>query len=195
MKKLKTGCFVFGMFCMLAVTQSFAHHILGRPSYSLNEDSNTPPTKNIELYVGDYEISYMVYPAFPKPQESGRVNFHAAHIDTGKSYVGKVTFKVKEDSWFSNKTEILGIQKHEDNIFHQDFVFKEEGDYIITAEFQDGTVSYNIDFPLRVGSPTTLGTISTLLALVILVLLVSTTLNQKRLRRIRTKRHYAEINN
>ena len=180
------------LFCLLAVTQSFAHHVLGRPSYNLNEDSNTPPTAQIEVLMGDYDISYTVFPAFPKPQQAGRINFHAAHIDTNKSYTGKVTFKVKDDNWFSSRSEILGIQNHDDFIFHQEFVFKDEGYYIITAEFHEGETPYTIDFPLRVGSPISLGTIGTYLALALFILLLSTTLNQNRLQRIRTKRHHSE---
>ena len=190
MKKL---AFVIALFCLLMTTQSFSHHILGRPAYSLNEDSNTPPSKQIELYVGDYTINYMVYPAFPKPHEAGRINFYASHSDSGKSYVGKVAFSVKEDGWFSKASNNLGTQEHEDNIFHQDFTFDKEGDYIITAEFHDGAVPYSINFPLRVGAPTGFGTMGTFLALAVFVLLVLTSLNQTRLQRMRTSRHYGEV--
>lgn len=183
----------FGLFCLLLTMQSFAHHIIGRPSYSLNEDSNTPPSKQIELYVGDYNINYMVYPAFPKPHESGRINFYASHIDSGKSYVGKVAFSVKEDGWFSKESKNLGIQEHEDNIFHQDFTFKKAGDYIITAEFHDGAVPYRIHFPLRVGAPTSFKTMGAILALAVFLLLVLISLNQKRLQRMRAIRYYGEI--
>ena len=41
-----------------------AHHVLGRPSYSLNEDSTTPPSMQVETQIGDYYITYMVFPAF-----------------------------------------------------------------------------------------------------------------------------------
>lgn len=190
MNKLLVVRVTLGFFGMLIVSQSFAHHVLGRPSYNLNEDSNTPPSIQIEMYVGDFNINYTVFPAFPKPHESGRINFHAAHIDTDKSYIGKVTFKVKNNSWFSSVTEILGVQEHDDYIYHQEFVFKEEGNYIVTAEFQDGDVPYIIDFPLQIGSPATMGTFGAYAAVAFLVLLITTTLNQKRLKRIRTKRYY-----
>jgi len=193
MKTLTTIRILSGVFCLLVMTQNFAHHVLGRPAYSLNEDSNTPPAKQVELYAGDYNISYTVFPAFPKPQQSGRINFHAANIDTDKSFIGEVTFKVRDDSWFSTKAEILGVQQHDDFIYHQEFVFSNEGNYIVTVEFQANGEPYEIDFPLQVGSPLTMGTIGAYVALALLILLVSTTLNQKRLQSIRTKRHYLDI--
>jgi hypothetical protein len=56
------------------ISPAYAHHVLGRPSYSLNEDSNTPPSMQIETRIGNYFVTYMVYPAFPKPGEPGRIN-------------------------------------------------------------------------------------------------------------------------
>jgi len=42
-----------------------AHHVIGRPAYNLNEDSNTPPSIQMETQIGDYFVTYMVFPAFP----------------------------------------------------------------------------------------------------------------------------------
>jgi len=195
MNKILAIRFFCTIFCLFMITQSFAHHVLGRPAYSLNEDSNTPPAIQIEMYVGDFNISYTVFPAFPKPGDSGRINFHAAHVDTDKSYIGNVTFKVKTDSWFSSDSEVLGVQQNDDYIYHQEFVFSEEGHYIVTAEFQDGDVPYLIDFPLKIGSPTTIGTYGAYAAIVFFVLLIASTLNQKRLQRFQTKRYYLGKNN
>ncbi len=38
---------------------SIAHHILGRPDYSLNEDSNTSPSMQVETRIGNYIITAM----------------------------------------------------------------------------------------------------------------------------------------
>ena len=35
----------------------FAHHVLGSPTYSLNEDSNAPPRMQLETQIGDYFIT------------------------------------------------------------------------------------------------------------------------------------------
>ena len=115
---------------------SHAHHVLGRPAYSLNEDSNTPPSMQVETQIGDYFVTYMAFPAFPRPQEPGRVNLYASRIDDGLPFQGEVTFKVRDDSWFNNDEELLGVQPPDDNVYRQGFIFQQEGNYIVTAEFE-----------------------------------------------------------
>ncbi len=78
-----------------------AHHVLGRPAYSLNEDSNTPPSMQAETRIGDYLVTYMVFPAFPQPGKPGRINLYASRLNDGAPYQGKVAFKVREDSWMA----------------------------------------------------------------------------------------------
>ena len=137
---------------LLVVTiNAFAHHVLGRPSYSLGEDSNTPPSMQIETQIGEYYVTYMAFPAFPKPGDSGRVNLYASRIDNGNPFNGKVTFKVKDNSWFSSKQELLGVQDIDDGVYRQGFVFKKAGNYIVTAEFHSNGQPYYIDFPLQIG--------------------------------------------
>lgn len=102
-------CVMFIMSCVF-INDSYAHHVLGRPSYSLGEDSNTPPSMQVETQIGEYYITYMVFPAFPKPKQPGRINLYASRIDNGKSFPGNVTFKVlmtvgfqrKQKSWVSS---------------------------------------------------------------------------------------------
>ncbi len=57
-----------------------AHHILGRPAYSLNENSNTPPSMQVETMIGDYFVNYMVFPAFPRSKEPGRIHLYAQSV-------------------------------------------------------------------------------------------------------------------
>ncbi len=131
-----------------------AHHVLGRPAYSLNEDSNTPPSMQVETQIGDFFVTYMIFPAFPKAGERGRVNLYATRIGNGDAYNGEVTFFVKDDVYFgNNNAETLGSQLPDDSVFRQGFEFSSDGDYIITAEFTDGGEPYVIDFPLRIGPP------------------------------------------
>ena len=164
---------------------SYAHHVLGRPAYSLNEDSNTPPSMNLETRVGDYFVTAMVYPAFPRPNESGRINLYATHVDSGEPLIAGVAFKVREDSWFSHHTENLGAQVLDDNVYRQAFVFNHEGDYIITAEFQADGERYQIDFPLRVGEPLAIGPLGLIVAVIVILLIAVTFIKRKRLLRIK----------
>lgn len=163
-----------------------AHHVLGRPAYSLNENSNTPPSMQVETQIGDYFVTYMVFPAFPKAGQRGRVNLYATHIENGKAYNGEVTFEVKDDVFFGNNNlEFLGTQLADDSVYRQGFEFSNDGDYIITASFNDGEVPYIIDFPLRIGPPASIGPIG-IAVFVIIIILVSVNLIQRK-RLLRSK--------
>ena len=135
-----------------------AHHVLGRPAYSLNEDSNTPPAVQGETEIGGFIVTYMVFPAFPRPREPGRVNFYIKSEQDGTPYQGKVTFTIRDDSWlsrvrFGESMAVLGAQRPDDGVFRQGFVFPDEGQYIISASFKADGQSHTIDFPLRIGAP------------------------------------------
>lgn len=163
---------------------ALAHHVLGRPSYSLNEDSNTPPSLQAEVQIGDYFVTYMVFPAFPKPGEPGRVNLYATRLADGKPFQGEVTFKVRDgslQSWVGARhEETLGTQPVDDNVFRQGFLFQEAGEYIITAEFDAGGEPYAIDFPLRIGAPAAIGPIGLVVAAVLIVLLMISLIQRRR---------------
>ena len=159
------------VFCVLLVCLPVqAHHVLGRPSYSLSEDSTTPPSMQVETQIGDYYVTYMAFPAFPSPNEPGRVNIYASRIDNGDPFQGKMTFKVRDDAWFSDKEELLGVQDVDDNVFRQGFEFNEAGNYIIRAEFESAGVPYQIDFPLRIGDPSSFGPLGIAITIILFVL-------------------------
>ena len=160
---------------------AMAHHVLGRPSYSLNEDSNTPPSMNIETQIGDYLVTAMVYPAFPRPNEPGRINLYAVHLDTQQPLNTGVSFSVRDESWFKTDIEQLGAQVLDDNVYRQGFEFHNNGSYIITASFEAGGEPYQVDFPLRVGNPPPIGLVGGAVGLVVLVLLGVTLVQRRRL--------------
>ena len=166
---------------MIICSSAQAHHVLGRPAYSLNEDSTTPPSMQVETQIGNYYITYMVFPAFPSPGQPGRVNMYASRIDNGEPFQGQVVFKVRDDVWFSQQEEILGVQEVDDNVFRQGFEFKEAGKYIIRAEFESGGEPYQIDFPLQIGDQPALGPIGIAIGLIAFVLLFVNLLQRKRL--------------
>jgi hypothetical protein len=170
-----------------------AHHVLGRPAYSLNEDSNTPPSMQIETQIGNYFVTYMVFPAFPKENERGRVNLYATRIDNGDAYSDEVTFKVRDDVYFGKKNEeILGTQPPDDSVFRQGFTFSNNGDYIITAEFTADNEPYIIDFPLRIGPPSAIGPIGIAMVIIIAVLITVSVLQRKQLLRSKIRNAHEE---
>jgi hypothetical protein len=172
------------IFWLLAGDFAAAHHVLGRPAYSLNEDSNTPPSMQAEVQIGDYMVTYMVFPAFPRPEQPGRINLYASRIDDGTPFQGQVTFRVRADSWFSwlgigNNGEKLGVRPPDDNVFRQGYTFHEAGDYIVSAEFQADGEPYVVEFPLRIGEPMPVGPIGIVVGL-LMVALVSVSMMQRR---------------
>ncbi|MCW9012364.1 MAG: hypothetical protein OQL06_01175 [Gammaproteobacteria bacterium] len=177
---------LLSVFFILAIisTESIAHHVLGRPAYSLNEDSNTPPSMQVETQIGDYFITYMVFPAFPKPGENGRVNVYASRIDNGDSFAGEMSFSVRNDGWLEDPDEEhLGSQQMYDGVFRQGFMFKENGSYIITAKFESGGEPYIIDFPLQIGEASFMGPIGIALGIIVFSLISVNVLQRKRLMR------------
>lgn len=167
-----------------AYERAQAHHVLGRPAYSLNENSNTPPSMQLETMIGDYFVNYMVFPAFPRPEEPGRIHLYAKRIDNQEPLDKQITFKVRDNSWaawlgLSANEELLGIQPPDDNVYRQGFVFANDGDFIITAEFHAGGAPYIIDFPLRIGAPPPIGPLG-ITAIAILAILLTVSLIQRR---------------
>ncbi len=175
------------MILLSLVAPAQAHHVMGRPSYSLNEDSNTPPAMQVETRIGDYFVTCMVFPAFPRANEPGRINFYAVRVDTGAPYRGKVRFSVRDDGWFSSSPEEIGVQSVDDNVFRQGFVFQHDGDYVITASFEADGQPYSIDVPLRIGQPSRVGVVGMVVGLVLLLLLVVNVLQRHRISRDRVR--------
>ncbi len=160
---------------LMASGQAAAHHVLGRPAYALNEDSNTPPALQVETWIGDFDINYMVFPAFPRPGVPGRVNLYVTDREDGKPFAGRIRFTIRDDSWaawlgFGRPEETLGVQSPDAVVFRQGFVFSEGGDYIITARFEANDEPYVIDFPLRVGPPPALGPLGITFGVIFMVL-------------------------
>lgn len=166
---------IFCLFVLTCLVQqtSYAHHVLGRPAYSLNEDSNTPPSMAIEVQIGDFYVTYMVFPAFPKSNQPGRINLYIQGIDESHNFTGTVTYSVIDDSLFSYREELLGIQRIDDGIYRQGFVFKEDGKYIIRAHFDTIDAPYDIDFPLQVGQQSPIGPLVAAVLMLVVTLFVS----------------------
>jgi hypothetical protein len=175
------------------VNDVFAHHVLGRPAYSLGADSNTPPSMQVETQIGEYYVTYMAFPAFPKPNQHGRVNLYASRIDNGKTFNGDVIFKVKDDSWFSSIEETLGTQKIDDGVYRQGFVFSKAGSYIVTAEFESEGEPYTIDFPLQIGAPDSIGPIGITVVILILVIVGVNITQRRRLQRMKAQQHHRDL--
>ncbi len=165
-----------------------AHHVLGRPAYSLNEDSNTPSSLQAEMQVGGYMVTYMVFPAFPQPNAPGRISLYVKRLDNGETFAGKVSFKIRDDVMIPGlqtvREESIGVQELDDNmVFRQSFQFSQAGNYIVSARFQADGEPHIIDFPLRVGN---VPLVSPLVITVVMILVVLVMVNITQRRRAMT---------
>lgn len=177
--------FLAAVFCLPPLDFAAAHHVLGRPAYSLNEDSNTPPGIQGEAQIGEYSVTYMIFPAFPRPDHPGRVNLYITNAEDGAPFQGKVAFKVRDASWYAwlgigGAEKKLGLQSLDDSVFRQSFVFGGAGDYIISAEFQSDGEPYVIDLPLRVGEPAPVGPVGIGVGLLVAVLVTVSVIQRRR---------------
>ena len=167
---------------------TLAHHILGRPSYNLGDDSNTPPSMQVETQIGQFFVRSMVYPAFPEPGQSGRMNLYASNLKTGVGFVGRVKFFARSDALFADGHEdVLGEQQPDDGVFRQGFVFPKAGKYVITAAFEYDDEPYRIDFPITIGRPLPIGPVGITISVLILLLLIVNVVMRKRLLRKRVQ--------
>jgi hypothetical protein len=164
-----------------------AHHVLGRPAYSLNEDSNTPPSMAVETQIGQFFVTYMVFPAFPKANQPGRLNLYAARIDGGEAFDGEVSFFVRDANWLGDlmgsSEEKLGTQLIDDGVYRQGFVFNKDGSYLIRAYFEADGEPYDIDFPLQVGAESPIGVVGAAVTLLLSIILTANIVQGRRIKR------------
>ncbi len=173
------------VFVLPPLEAAVAHHVLGRPAYNLSEDSNTPPSIQAEVLIGDYMVSYMVYPAFPRPGEPGRISVYAIRVDDAVPYEGEVTFEVRDLPWYSwlgieGPVERLGVQGLDDKVFRQAFLFQAPGEYLISVAFEADGEPYNVDFPLRIGDPSMLGPLGAIVIVLLAALVGAGILYRRR---------------
>ncbi len=172
------GVLIVAIFFMGAAQ---AHHVLGRPAYSLGEDSNTPPGSEVELQVGEFAISYMAFPAFPQPRERGRINVYASYLKDGRPFDGEMSFKVREAGWFASAEEhVLGSQGPDDGVHRQGYSLEAAGKYTILVDFEAGGEPYRLEFPLQVGQSSRLPAIGMGMAVFAVLAISATVLRRRR---------------
>ena len=169
------------LFLVWAQNPAFAHHILGRPAYSYNGDSSTPPSISLEVQIGHFNVTAMAFPVELKVREPVRIKVYATRLDSDARFNGEVAFSVRDDSWLSSKEEQVATQTMDDNgVYSQNLEFRHDGNYIVTAKFDADGEPYVIDFPVSVGKPVPVTFLVSAAALLGLVLWVITAIKRRR---------------
>ena len=138
-----------------------------------------------ETQIGAFFVTYMVYPAFPRPGAPGRINLYVTHIDDGSPFADDVTFTVRDGSWLwwlgaGGGEDTLGVRPPDDDVYRQGFLFAEPGDYVVTAAFEADGEPYTINFPLRIGEPAPVGPLEIAVSLLLAVLVAVTVIQRRR---------------
>ena len=184
---IATCCFLF---VVALQSTACAHDVAGQPAHVLSEDPDTPPSVQMQTRIGQYHVTYMAFPAFPKPGELGTVNLYASRIDNEQLYSGEVTFKVRDDSLFSSWEQTIGTQQIHDDHYSQNFVFEEDGNYIIRAEFEADGEPYSVDLPLTIGTPLSFGTIGVVSGVILIALVTVNLVQRRRLQHVQAAHHH-----
>jgi len=79
------------------------------------------------------------------------------------------------------------------NVYRQGFIFQNEGNYIITAEFESGGEPYVIDFPLRIGEPSPVGPIAIAAFVLISVLIGVSVAQRNKMQRLKVRAHRQDV--
>ncbi|MFT5172648.1 MAG: ferredoxin-type protein NapG [Gammaproteobacteria bacterium] len=166
-----------------SITPASAHHVLGRPSYGLSEDSNTPPGEQQEMTSGAYVATFMVFPAFPQPEQAARANLYLSRLDDGRAYDGEVMFSIVKDSLFSQEEDALGVQREDGKVYRQGFIISEPGNYIVIARFESAGQQHVLKFPTRIGDAPSSTGVAVAVAALIVVVLIATGMQRRRLLR------------
>jgi hypothetical protein len=141
----------------------------------------------VETRIGEYFVTYMVYPAFPRPNVVGRINLYATTIDGNETFDGKVTFEISDDNYFSSSSEVIGVQTIDENVYRQRFVVKEAGNYIITAKFTANGEPYIIDFPLRIGAPARFTLPMIIVSIIVTILIMVSVIQRRKIQQMRIR--------
>lgn len=140
--------FVFGR-------TAFAHHIMGLPHYAYDEDYPQAPVLKLTEQVGSWDFQLTGYPGNPEPGNRTEMHVYVVDTQTRALYRGDLRLDVRRSAMVGNGDLIFGpeIAVLSENLFKLYPTYPDEGNYVITLEFQDGDIVSTLQFPMVVGEP------------------------------------------
>ena len=85
---------------LLLATVAHAHHILGVPHYSYDEDYPQTPVLSYRVDAGEYDVKMTGYPGKVEPGERCSLHLYIHHKATGRLFDAPVTMTVVRDRMF-----------------------------------------------------------------------------------------------
>jgi hypothetical protein len=132
-----------------------AHHILGIPHYSYDEDYPQTPVLTYQVEAGSYDVKMTGYPGRPAPGDRCSLHLYIHRKSTGELLNVPVTMTVTRDRMFLDDPVVYGpmTAELEERVYKFHPRFEEEADYLVRVEFEADGAPWMIDLPMVVGEP------------------------------------------
>jgi len=140
---------IFFFFLFLIPSLIHAHHIRGLPHYGYSENYPQIPTYEEIRDVDDWSINF----SFIKIFETKKCDLavYIKNLKTGKPFQGVVTFQVFAQREDPRDTDPFDTLLDPTNTFRVNWVYEEDGIYIVRIKFHDGQKQYAQDFRMQLG--------------------------------------------
>jgi hypothetical protein len=131
------------------VAPSQAHHIRGLPHYGYAENYPQIPTYEETRIVDDWQIRFSFIRIFETKHCDLAV--YIQNLKTGKPYQGTVTFHVFGQREDPDESHPFDTHLDPTNTFRVQWVYEEDGIYILRLRFKDERKEYIEDFKMQMG--------------------------------------------
>ena len=173
---------------LLIFNSALAHHTMGNPRFVYKESHPEAPTLEYPAELFSYDIVFTSYPGRPNIKEPTSFSFYAKDRETNKQYQEPITIRVLKNMNFGGTREVLKptLLDHRTQPYTYDFIFTEDGDYVIEMIMVLKGKDAMIPFIITAGKPSitipALIAVGVILTLYVFIILIS------RIRRTRKKK-------
>ena len=164
---------------LLIFNSALAHHTMGNPRFVYKESHPEAPTLEYPAELFSYDIVFTSYPGRPNIKEPTSFSFYAKDRETNKQYQEPITIRVLKNMNFGGTREVLKptLLNHRTQPYTYDFIFTEDGDYVIEMIMVLKGKDEMIPFIITAGKPSitvpALIAVGGILALYIFVILIN----------------------
>jgi hypothetical protein len=173
---------------LLIFNSALAHHTMGNPRFVYKDSHPEAPTLEYPAELFSYDIVFTSYPGRPNIKEPTSFSFYAKDRETNKQYQEPITIRVLKNMNFGGTREVLKptLLGHRTQPYTYDFIFTEDGDYVIEMIMVLKGKDEMIPFIITAGKPSitipALIAVGVILTLYVFIILIS------RIRRTRKKK-------
>lgn len=145
---LLAGALVFGL-----TPPVHAHHIMGIPHYSYDENYPQAPVLKLVETVGNWEFQLTSFPGNPKPGDRTELHVYVIQETSRKVYDKPLALTIHRVGALGREQIYTKESTLLENVYKFYPTYKEEGNYELTLSFADETGTSTLTFPMVVGEP------------------------------------------